>query len=127
MRCLNHKAKLIKAVNTEGVLSYDSGTINPNLGTDYQRDGAGVGQKCISSVMVSPFTGNRADITAKATYTRTGYIAEIKRKLKTADTVNQDVDFSNLEDKVFGLAVFNRADIAHGIGTNLVLKFKKGF
>ncbi len=119
------KAKLIKAVNTEGVLSYDTGTINPNLGTDYQREGAGVGQKCISSVMVSPFTGNRADITAVSTYTGTGYITEIKRKLKTEDKVNQDVDFSNLEEKMFGVAVFNRADIAHAIKTNLKLIFKK--
>lgn len=119
------KAKLIKAVNTEGVLSYDSGTINPNLGTDYQREGAGIGEKCIASVMVSPFTGNRADIKAVATYTGRGYIAEIKRKLKTGDTVNQDVDFSSLEDKAFGVAVFNRADIAHAIKPNLKLIFKK--
>jgi Ethylbenzene dehydrogenase len=118
-------ARLVTAVSTEGVLTYTGGTINPNIGTNYQRDGAAVGIRCISSVMVSPFTGNRADITAKATYTGTGYIAEIKRKLKTEDTVNQDVDFSDLKDKVFGVAVFNRADIAHAIKPNLVLSFKK--
>jgi hypothetical protein len=117
-------ARLVTAVSATGVLTYNGGTIDPNIGTNYQRDGATVGMKCISSVMVSPFTGNRADIMAKATYTGTGYIAEIKRKLKTEDAVNQDVDFSDLKDKVFGVAVFNRADIAHAIKPNLVLKFK---
>jgi hypothetical protein len=118
------KAKLITAVSATGVLTYTGGKIDPTIGTAYQREGATVGNKCITSVMVSPFTDNRADITAKATYTGTGYIAEIKRKLKTGDKVNQDVDFSDLQDRVFGVAVFNRADIAHAIKANLVLKFK---
>jgi hypothetical protein len=117
-------ARLVTAVSASGVLTYKGGTIDPTIGTNYQREGTSVGIKAISSVMISPFTGNRADITAKATYTGTGYIAEIKRKLKTEDNVNQDVDFSDLKDKVFGVAVFNRADIAHGIKPNLVLKFK---
>jgi hypothetical protein len=117
-------ARLVTAVSSTGVLTYNGGTIDPNIGTNYQREGASVGMKCISSVMVSPFSGNRSDISAKAIYTGTGYIAEIKRKLKTEDNVNQDVDFSDLRDKVFGVAVFNRADIAHGIKPSLVLKFK---
>ncbi len=118
-------AKLITGVNPVGVLTYEGGSINPNLGNDYKRNGATVGKKCISSVMVSPFTGNRADITAKSVYTGKGYVAEIKRKLKTDDKLNQDVDFSDLQEKPFGVAVFNRADIAHAIKPNLVLKFNR--
>jgi hypothetical protein len=118
-------AQLITGVTATGILTYEGGSIDPNIGTDYKREGAGVGKKCISSVMVSPFTGNRADITAKSVYTGTGYVAEIKRKLKTADKVNQDVDFSDLHDKPFGIAVFNRAEIAHAIKPDLILKFNQ--
>jgi Ethylbenzene dehydrogenase len=118
-------ARLITSVNTEGVLTFNGGFINPNTDAEYQRFGNDAGRKAISSIMISPFTGSRADITAKATYTGKGYVAEIKRKLKTDDKANQDVDFSSFEDKVFGVAVFNRADIAHAIKPDLVLKFQK--
>ncbi len=64
------------------------------------------------------------DIICKPSYTGTGWILEIKRALKTRDTVN-DVDFSSLDDQYFGFAVFENAQIAHSIKANLVLKFKK--
>jgi hypothetical protein len=45
--------------------------------------------------------------------------------LKIEDKINQEVDFSDLKDKPFGVAVFNCADIAHTIKPDLILKFNK--
>ena len=118
-------AKLITAVDSTGVLTYEGGTIDPNIGTDYQQVGAGHGPKRIASSLISPMTGNRADITAKSIHTGAGWVIEIKRALKTADTENQDVDFSSLKDQPFGIATFERADIAHGLKPGLLLKFQQ--
>lgn len=118
-------AKLVTAVDSNGVLTYDGGTIDPNIGTDYQQIGAGHGPKRIASSLISPMTGNRADITAKSIHTGSGWVIEIKRALKTGDKENQDVDFSSLEDQPFGIATFERADIAHALKPNLLLKFQK--
>jgi len=70
-------------------------------------------------------TGNRADITAKSIHTGAGWVIESKRALKTADTENHDVDFSSLKDQPFGIATFERADIAHGLKPGLLLKFQQ--
>ncbi len=118
-------AKLVTAVDSNGVLTYDGGIIDPNIGTDYQQIGAGHGPKRIASSLISPMTGNRADITAKSIHTGSGWVIEIKRALKTGDKENQDVDFSSLEDQPFGIATFERADIAHALKPNLLLKFQK--
>lgn len=118
-------AKLVTAVDSNGVLTYDGGTIDPNTGTDYQRIGKGVGSKAITSILLTPMTGNRGDITATPKHNGRGWVVEIKRALKTADTANQDVDFSSLDDQPFGIAVFDQADIAHAIKPNLLLKFQK--
>lgn len=118
-------AKLVTAVDSNGVLTYNGGTIDPNIGTDYQQVGSGDGPKVIPSALISPMTGNRADITAKAVHSGSGWVIEIKRALKTSDTENQDVDFSSLEDQPFGMAAFNRADIAHALKPNLLLTFDK--
>lgn len=117
-------AKRITAVDSLGVLYYNDSKIDPKTDKEFQQKGADVGSKGIAAFIISPMTGNRADITAKARHTGNGYFVEIKRKLKTEDKVNQDVDFSSLREQPFGIAVFNRADIAHAIRTNLVLKFK---
>ncbi len=118
-------AKLVTAVDSLGVLTYNGGTINPNIGTDYQQVGGGDGLKVITSNLISPMTGNRADIIAKAHHTGTGWVAEIKRALKTGDLENQDVDFSSLEDQHFGLATFSEANAAHALKPGLLLKFNK--
>lgn len=118
-------AKLVTAVAANGILTLsDATTIDPNVGTDYQRVGAGVGAKCIASVVITSFTGSRGDISANATHTGSGWILEFKRALKTTDAVN-DVDFSSLADQYFGCSIFDNADIAHAIKPNLLLRFEK--
>lgn len=119
----NSTAKLITAVAMDGTLSYDGGTIDPNAEIGFQREGSIVGQFGIPSIYTSPFIGSRGDITAYGNYTGSGWVLEMKRKLQTADTEAQDVDFSSFEDFAFGIAVFDNAGIAHGIKANLLLKF----
>lgn len=119
-------AKVITAVDGNGVLTLaDGATIDPNTDIAFQRDGAGVGDKVIPGITVKEYLGNRGDITCKALYTGSGWILEYKRALKTGDTERQDVDFSSLDDQYFGFAIFNNAQIAHGIKPNLLLQFQK--
>lgn len=118
-------AKLITAVDANGVLTYDGGTLDPNGNTDFQRIGAGVGPKGIPSIYTERVTGNRGDISATGFYNGSGWTFEVKRKLNTGDTDNVDVNFADLSDQYFGIGVFENAQIAHAIKTNLVLKFKK--
>jgi hypothetical protein len=120
-------AKQVTAVDANGVLTLSNGTtIDPNEGTDYQRVGNSVGPKAIPGLTLNDsYTGSAGDISCRAVFTTgKGWTMEIKRALKTADTVN-DVDFSSLKDQYFGFAVFENAQIAHSIKANLVLKFKK--
>lgn len=123
-------AKQITAVDANGVLTLsDATTIDPNIGTDYQRLGSygsgGLGAKAIPGLTLNTaYTGSMGDILCKNTYTGTGWIVEIKRALNTGDAVD-DVDFSSLADQYFGFAVFENAQIAHSIKANLVLKFRK--
>ena len=123
------KAKKITGVSSTGVLSYSGGTIDPNVGTDYQRIGdavnGGDGPKCFPSYIASPLVGGRADITGAAVYTGSGWIVEYKRLLKTGDTLKQDVDFSSLVDQPFGFAIWNQSNNQHGINPNLLLTFQK--
>jgi hypothetical protein len=107
----------------------DATTIDPNVGTDYQRIGeynsGGLGAKAIPGLTLNAsYTGSMGDITCKTTYTGTGWIMEFTRLLKTADAAN-DVDFSSLADQYFGFAIFENAQIAHSIKPNLLLKFQK--
>ncbi|MCF8430218.1 MAG: hypothetical protein K9G64_08815, partial [Bacteroidia bacterium] len=118
-------AKLITGIDSLGILTYAGGTINPIADIEFQRKGATVGNKAIPYIYMTPFVGSRADVTCKGTFTGTGWILEYKRALKTGDIDKQDVDFSDLEDKYFGFAIFENAQIAHAIKPNLVLKFKK--
>jgi len=118
-------AKLITAVDENGVLTYDGGTLDPNGNTDFQRLGAGVGPKGIPSIYTERVTGNRGDISAVGFYNGSGWTFEIKRKLNTGDTENVDVNFADLSDQYFGIGVFENAQIAHAVKANLVLKFKK--
>ena len=80
-------AKLVKAVDANGVLTLaDATTIDPNVGTDYQRLGdavtGGHGPKIIPSYISSPLTNGRADIACQAIYTGTGWIVEWKTAAK---------------------------------------------
>ncbi|HEX6334781.1 MAG TPA: ethylbenzene dehydrogenase-related protein [Flavisolibacter sp.] len=118
-------ALTVTAVDANGVLTLEDGsTIDPNIGTDYQRIGEGHGPKVIPGLTIGSYTGSRADIPCKATYTGSGWILEFKRALKTADALN-DIDFSSLADQYFGFAIFENAQIAHSIKANMVLKFQK--
>ena len=112
-------AKLITAVDENGVLSYDGGTIDPSDG-GYEQ---GTGTKRIPSVTTKAFTLGRADINIKAVHTGTGWICEFTRKLNTADV--DDVVFDITKEYAFGLAIFNNAAIAHAIKPNLNMKFEQ--
>ena len=118
-------AKTVTGVSATGVLTLsDATTIDPNVGTDYQRVGTGVGAKAIPGLTIGSYTGSRGDIICKSTYTGSGWILEFTRALKTADAI-YDVDFSSLADQYFGFAIFENAQIAHSIKPNLLLTFKK--
>lgn len=119
-------ALTVTAVDAEGILTLSDGsTIDPNTDVQYQRDGAGMGDKCVAGIVVGAYSGSRADITCKSTYTGTGWILEFQRALNTGDAERKDVDFSSLEDQYFGFAIFENAQIAHSIKPNLLLKFDK--
>jgi hypothetical protein len=119
----------ITGVSSTGILSYAGGTIDPNVGTDYQRIGdpvtGGIGPKCFPGVIIAPVLRGRADINCTSVYTGTGWIYEFKRLLKTTDVLKQDIDFSGLQDQPFGIAIWNKSDYQHGIKPNLLLKFQK--
>ena len=124
------KAKKVIGVSSSGVLTLNDGsTLDPNVGTDYQRTGDPVkgatALKSIPAYIAVPLIGGRADITGAAVYTGTGWIVEYKRALKTSDELKQDIDFSSLQDQPFGLAIWNSSNNQHGIQPNLVLKFRK--
>lgn len=122
------KAVKITGVSSTGVLTYATGTIDPNGDAGYL-DNTGsapsVGNKFIPSFISAPLTGGRGDITAVGKYTGTGWIVEYKRLLKTPDVLKQDIDFSSLNDQPFGIAIFNSSNYQHGIQPNLLLKFQK--
>ncbi|MEN8249582.1 MAG: ethylbenzene dehydrogenase-related protein [Bacteroidota bacterium] len=112
-------AKLITAVDADGVLTYDGGTIDP-AGGGYEQ---GVGIKRIPSVTTKAFEGTRADISVKAVHTGTGWVCEVKRKLNTGDP--SDVVFNPAEELPFGFAIFGNAAIAHAIKPGLNMKFEQ--
>lgn len=123
-------AKRVVAVSSTGMLTFsDATTLDPNTTSDYNRTGdpvtGGVGPKAIPGYIAAPLLGGRADIPGVAVYTGSGWVVELKRKLKTGDSLKQDVDFSDLQDQQFGIAIWNGSNYQHGIQPNLVLKFKK--
>ncbi|MEI7473054.1 MAG: ethylbenzene dehydrogenase-related protein [Chitinophagaceae bacterium] len=124
-------ARKVVGVSSAGVLTLsDATTIDPVANNAYQRPSgfnatSPTATKAIASLIAVPLIGTRADITAVSVYTGTGWIIEYKRSLKTADVLNQDVDFSSLNDQQFGVAIWNASNYQHGINPNLVLKFKK--
>lgn len=115
----NGTAKEVTAIDANGVLTYDGGTLDPNGDPAYAQ---GSGNKRIPSVVISEFTEGRGDISIAYNHTGTGWICEFSRKLSTGD--NDDVEFVVGEELPFGLAIFNNAAIAHSIKPGLVLKFE---
>lgn len=116
----NGTAKLITAVDANGILTYAGGTIDPTGDTGYEN---GTGAKRFPSVTnAGSFVGSRGDITCYAKHTGTGWVIEIKRALTTSDAVN-DVQFDPTKTYMFGFAIFENAAIGHGTKTNLLLKF----
>lgn len=119
-------AKEVTAVDTTGILTLsDNTTVDPNTDTNFQRSGSRSGSKGVPSIVASQTLGNGGDITGKWQFTGSGYIIEISRKLNTGDTENVDINFTDLSDQFFGVAVFENAAVAHAIKPNLLLKFKK--
>ena len=115
----NATAKLVTAVDAEGVLTFAGGTINPADGGYEQATGT----KRIPSVTTKPFTLGRGDITIQAKHTGTGWVCEFMRKLDTGDA--DDVVFDITKEIAFGIAIFNNAAIAHAVKPNLILKFEQ--
>lgn len=122
-------ARKVTGVSSAGVLTYAGGTLDPAVGTDYQRLGAtataALGAKCIPGNIISPVLRGRAEITMAANHNGTGWIYEIKRPIKTTDALNQDIDFTGFADQPFGVAFWNSNNNQHGIHPNLLLQFKK--
>jgi len=122
-------AKRVTGVSSSGVLTYNGGTIDPAVGTDYQRTGDPVtgptAAKGFPGVIISPVKNGRADISMAANYTGSGWVYEYKRLLTTTDKIKQDIDFSSFADQPFGVAIWNKSNYQHGIKPNLLLKFSK--
>jgi len=115
----NGTAKMITAVDENGVLTYEGGTINPADG-GYEQ---GVGTKRLPSVTTKAFTLGRADISISANHTGSGWVCEFTRKMNTGD--EDDVVFDINQELPFGFAIFNNAAIAHGIKPGLLMKFEQ--
>jgi len=115
------KAKLVTAVSSTGVLSYDGGTLDPNTATaDYAKNGS----KKIKSVFATgAIQGSQGDVTTFAKYVDgKGWVVEIKRPLATEDT-EHDCQFDITKEYQFGFAVFNNAGPQHSVKPDLKLKF----
>ena len=116
----NGTAKLVTAVDANGVLTYDGGTVDPSQG-GYE---PGTGTKRFPSIInLGTITGSRGDITTYANFVGTGWVIELKRSLTTDDLIN-DVQWEIDQEYMFGFAIFQNAAIAHGIKKDLKLKFK---
>ena len=79
----------------------------------------------LPGVISRAFTGGRADITAKATWSDGWYTLELGRALDTG-TPDVDVIFSDLDTPYFfGVGTFDNAQIAHGVTDLLIFEFGK--
>ncbi|MEP1095587.1 MAG: ethylbenzene dehydrogenase-related protein [Cyclobacteriaceae bacterium] len=114
------EARLVIAVDANGVLTYNGGTIDPTGDAGYNQ---GTGEKRFPSILTRDFLGARGDIEVKAVHTGTGWICEVKRKLDTGDP--DDVVFAPGTELPFGFAIFNNAAIAHAIKPGLTLRFEE--
>lgn len=79
----------------------------------------------LPGVIGRPFSGHRADIQAGHTWIDGTYTLEIGRKLNTGD-LEHDVIFDDLtKPYYFGVAVFDRTQIAHAASDAIPLLFRK--
>ena len=116
----NGTAKLITAVDANGILTYVGGTIDPAAG-GYE---AGTGTKRFPSVYnKGALDGSRGDITSFAKHTGTGWVIEISRAMTTSDVL-LDVQYDIAKTYKFGFAIFENSAIGHGIKPDLKLSFK---
>jgi hypothetical protein len=78
----------------------------------------------VPGILVSPFTGDRGDISARETYQNGVRTLEIARKLVTGSEF--DVQFSDLKKEyAFGVALFDNAQVRHAFSTGVFrLKFE---
>ncbi len=121
------RARKVTGVSSNGVHSYNGGTLNPDGDNEFlQRPGVhgGLGSKCIPGFISGSYSGSRADFLASGTFTSQGWTVEFKRALNTHNSLKQDVNFESLSDHPFGIAIWNNANNQHAIKTGLVLKFK---
>lgn len=117
---LGNQAKMVTAVDADGVLTYEGGTIDPTDDAGYNQ---GTGDKRFPSILTRDFLGERADVSIIANHTGTGWVAEMKRKLNTGDP--WDVVFDPTAEQLrFGFAIFDNAAIAHGIKPGLTMKYE---
>jgi len=66
----------------------------------------------VPGILVAPFTGDRGDIAAEATWENGVWTLEIGRRLKTGSPT--DVQFEDLAKRyAFGVAVFDNAQVRH--------------
>ena len=82
----------------------------------------------VPGITVSPFTGPRADITAKGVWANGKWTIEMKRKLVTTGDKSeiQDVQFKDMgKSYLFGVAMFDNSQINHVYSTQIgALVFK---
>jgi len=115
----DNTAKEVTDIDINGVLTLDDGSkIDPANGGFEET----TGNKRVPSVTTKAFTLSRADIDIKAVHTGTGWICEFTRKLDTGNP--DDVVFDVTKEFYFGLALFEKAAIAHAIKPNLLMKFE---
>ncbi len=113
-------AKLITAVDANGVLTYAGGTIDP---TDAGYVAATGAKRFPSIIFNGAMDGSRGDVATFVNHTGTGWVIEIKRSLATTDLIN-DVQFDITKEYMFGFAIFENSAVAHGIMANLKLIFE---
>jgi hypothetical protein len=115
----NGTAKVITAVDANGILTYPGGSIDPSTG-GYE---SGSGTKRFPSItLVGSFVGSRGDVQSFAKHTGSGWVIELSRDVSTTDATN-DIQFDPTTSTMFGFAIFENAAIGHGIKPNLILKF----
>jgi hypothetical protein len=70
----------------------------------------------VPGIIISPFAGDRGDISARANWSNGVWTLEISRKLKTGS--QYDVQFDDLsKEYAFGVAVFDNAQVRHAFAT----------
>jgi Ethylbenzene dehydrogenase len=79
----------------------------------------------VASIIIAPFTGDRADLATAISWSNGKWTAEIARKLVTGG--QYDVQFDNLDGTYpFGVAAFDNAQVRHAFHEGaLQLKFAK--